>query len=125
MDDQQQSQPTPPSGSNSFDLNHPTIIGLLYIGSYFTGVTAIIGIVLAYVWRNEPHEAWQDSHYQYLIRTFWISLLGVIVGIVLSVILIGFLVLLAVAVQFVIRSVFSIINAQKQQPMPDPQTWLA
>ncbi len=44
---------TPAGG---FDLNRPTIINLLYIASFITGITGIIGVVLAYVWKGEPHE---------------------------------------------------------------------
>lgn len=116
-------QPSPPVGT--FEFNRPTIIGLLYLGSVVTGVTFIIGLVLAYVWKNEPHSDWEDTHYRYLIRTFWLGLIGSIVGIVLAVVLIGFLVLMAVWVLVVVRSVLSLINAQKQAPMPNPDTWLA
>ncbi len=35
-----------PSG---FEFNRPTIVSLLYLGSFITGITAIIGVVLAYV----------------------------------------------------------------------------
>ena len=121
MDDQPQT--TPPS--TSFDLNHPTIIGLLYLASYFTGITSIVGVILAYVWKNDTHEAWEESHFQYHIRTFWICLAGAIIGMVLTIVLIGIFILIAVAVLFIVRSVFSIINAQKRQPMPNPDTWLA
>lgn len=125
MDEQPQPQPTPPQQGSGFDLNQPTIISLLYIASYITGITAIVGVILAYVWKDNPKEAWEASHYQYLIRTFWICFLGAIIGMVLTVVFIGIFVLLAVAVLFLVRSVFSIINAQKKVPMPNPETWLA
>lgn len=125
MDEQPQPQPTPPQQGAGFDLNQPTIISLLYIASYITGITAIVGVILAYVWKDNPKEAWEASHYQYLIRTFWICFLGAIIGMVLTVVFIGIFVLLAVAVLFLVRSVFSIINAQKKVPMPNPETWLA
>ncbi|MEP5741270.1 MAG: hypothetical protein ABJ295_03855 [Marinomonas sp.] len=120
--------PTPPSGSPSpaggFDLNRPTIISLLYLGSFITGISRLVGIVLAHVWQGEEHEPWVASHYQYLIRTFWFGFLASIIGVVLSVILIGIPLLLAAAVWVGIRSVMSLIKAQKQEPMPDPQTFL-
>lgn len=109
--------------AGGFDLNYPTIINLLYLGSYFTGVTGIIGVILAYVWKGEPHEEWATSHYDYAIRTFWIGLVGTIVGLVLMLILIGFIILFAVAALVVVRTVMSLINAQKKQPMPKPDTW--
>lgn len=112
----------PPAG---FDFNHPTIISLLYLASCVTGITAIVGVVLAYVWRNEPHAEWQDSHFQYLINTFWLGLVGSVISVLLMLVLIGFILILAVAVLVVVRCVLSLINAQKQAPMPNPGTWLA
>ena len=116
----------PPLGqpTGGFDLNRPTIISLLYLSSFVFGVTSIIGVVLAYVWKGEPHEQWQSSHYRYLFRTFWLGLIGGFIGLLLAIVLIGFLILLAVAVLVIVRCVLSLVNAQKQAPMPDPETWL-
>lgn len=119
MNDQPQGQP-----AGGFDLNRPTIVSLLYLSSFVFGVTAIVGVVLAYVWKGEPHEEWQSSHFRYLIRTFWLGLIGGFVGLLLVIVLIGFLILLAVAVLVIVRCVLSLVNAQKRAPMPDPETWL-
>lgn len=115
-------QPMPASG---FEFNRPTVISLLYLCSFFTGITALVGVVLAYVWRGETHEPWETTHYRYLIRTFWLGLLGGILGAMLTLVLIGFLILPAVVVLVVVRCVLSLVNAQKRQPMPNAETWLA
>jgi uncharacterized membrane protein len=120
----QSSAATPPATS-SFDLNQPTIISLLYLSSFILGVTSIVGVVLAYVWKGEPKADWEVSHYVYLINTFWIALIGGVVSVFLMLLLIGFLLLPAVMVLVVVRCVLSLINAQKQAPMPNPGTWLA
>lgn len=120
-----QTAPPPPASTSGFDFNHPTIISLLYISSAVLGVTAIVGVVLAYVWKGEAHAEWETSHYDYLIRTFWIGLIGAVVSVLLMIVLIGFLLIVAVGVLVVVRCVLSLINAQKQQPMPNPDTWLA
>jgi uncharacterized membrane protein len=126
MNDPVQSNPTPPPApASSFDMNRPTIISLLYLAGFVLMITGLIGVILAFVWKGEPHEAWEDSHYQYLINTFWIGLIGSIIGAVLTVILIGVLILLAVAALVIVRSVLSLIKAQKREPMPNPGTWLA
>lgn len=118
--------PSPPTAtSSSFDFNRPTIISLLYLSSMVLGVTGLVGLVLAYVWKGEPHAEWETSHYAYLIRSFWLGLIGFGVGLVLAIVLIGFVVWVAVGVLIVVRSVLSLVNAQKQQPMPNPDTWLA
>ena len=116
-------QPVPSSGGG-FDLNRPTIISLLYISSMVLGVTGLVGVVLAFVWKGEAHADWEASHYQYLINTFWIGLASAIVGVILAIVLIGFLIIFAGMALVIVRSVMSLINAQKQQPMPNPGSWL-
>jgi uncharacterized membrane protein len=118
-------RPNTGSGTTSgFEFNHPTIISLLYLASYFTVVTGIVGIVLAFAWRGEPKEAWEESHYQYLINTFWIGLAGSVIGFLLLIVAIGILVLIAVSILVIVRSVMSLLNAQKHAPMPNPGSWL-
>ncbi len=123
-------QPTPsptaaadaPAAGSGFDFNHPTIISLLYLSAVVLGLTGLIGVVLAYVWRGEAHAEWETSHYEYLIRTFWIALAGTVVSVLLMIVLIGFVLLLAVGVLVLVRCVMSLVNAQKRQPMPNPGT---
>jgi uncharacterized membrane protein len=121
--------PPPPPGPSTpqggFDFNYPTIVSLLYLSSFVLGITAIVGVVLAYVWKGESRDAWEASHYEYLINTFWIGLVGSIIGFILIFILIGIPILLAVMALMVVRSVLSLIRAQKHEPMPNPGTWLA
>jgi uncharacterized membrane protein len=125
------SAPPPPSSgpssqtNSSFDFNQPTIISALYLSGFVLGVTWIVGVVLAYVWKGEAKSEWEASHYTYLIRTFWIGFIGTVISIFLMIVLIGFLLWAAVAVLMVVRCVLSLINAQKHEPMPNPETWLA
>lgn len=111
--------------ASSFDFNRPTVICLLYLSSCVLGVTALIGLVLAYVWRGETQagSAWETSHFTYLIRTFWIGLAGAMVSVLLMIVLIGFVLIIGVAVWVIVRCVLSLVSAQKQEPMPDAETW--
>ena len=73
------------------------IVGLVSSGfpliAPLTGIVGIIGIILAYVKRGEATGTWLESHYRWLIRTFWFSLLwgaiGAVVFVLLAIILIG------------------------------------
>ena len=111
--------------SAGFEFNRPTIIALCYLGSALTGISGLVGLILAYVWRNETHEAWESSHYTYLIQTAWLGILGSIACIVLMLVLIGAFLLPVLGVLVVIRCVLSLLNAQKHAAMPNPETWLA
>jgi uncharacterized membrane protein len=107
------------------DENEKTFIVVLhalYLASAITGVTSIIGLVMAYVKRDDAQE-WSVSHYQYAIRTFWIGLLYGFISLVLCFVLIGFFMLFAVYVWFIVRSVMPIIKAMNMQPVENPTTW--
>jgi uncharacterized membrane protein len=64
------------------------VIGLVSSGfpliSPLMGLIGIIGLILAYVRRSDAAGTWLESHYRWLIRTFWFSFLwGMIGGLVL------------------------------------------
>jgi len=119
--------PQPPSApQGGFDFNYPTIVSLLYLSSFLLGITFLVGVVLAYVWKGESgREPWEASHYQYLINTFWIGFVGSIVGFLTLILVVGAFILVAVMALVVVRCVLSLIRAQKHEPMPNPSTWLA
>jgi len=60
------------------------------------GLAGIVAIIVAYVKRGDAAGTWLASHYRWLIRTFWFSLLWGIVGLLLflalALVLIGFIV---------------------------------
>lgn len=114
-------EPANTPSSAGFDFNQPTIISLLYLGSLVTGISGLVGIVLAHVWQGDNRDAWADSHFTYLIRTFWV---GFIATIILAITIIGWIIIWVPMVWVVVRSIMSLIKAQKQEPMPDPKTWL-
>lgn len=113
------------NADGGFEFNRPTIISLLYLlGAITGGLATVVGLVLAYVWRGEVHESWEATHYTFMVRTFWIGLLAAIVGGCLMIVGIGFLILFAIPVWVIVRSVISLLNAQKRAPMADPQSFL-
>lgn len=99
------------------------IVYILYLVGLATGLTALIGVIMAYVNRDEAPD-WLKSHYQFQIRTFWIGLLYCVVGFILSVVLIGFLVLLFYVIWLILRVVKGFKHLEQRQPVPDAETWL-
>lgn len=108
------------ASAHQFEFNRPTIVSLLYLASFLTLVSGLAGLVLAYVWRNEPHEPWEQSHFTFLIRTFWIGLGFSVVCAVLSLILIGLLGFVLIGVWIVVRAVMALVAAQKHAPIRHP-----
>ena len=117
--------PTGPSGEDPADRDERLLVGLTYvlflIGNII-GVTSIIGVVIAYV-RRENAPAWLQSHYTFQIRTFWVSLIGVVVFGILTLILIGFVGLLVVWLWLLIRSVVGLLRVIERQQIDDPRSF--
>ena len=60
----------------------------------------------------------------YAIRTFWLGLIGVVIGIVLTFVMIGFLVLILVAAWMIYRMVRGLICALDGRPITNPEGYL-
>jgi len=61
------------------DRAMPAVVYALYILGLFHGLTLLIGLVMAYVMRGGAGPV-MGSHYTYVIRTFWVSLIWMIIG---------------------------------------------
>jgi len=97
----------------------------LYIASYFTfAITMIVGLIIAYMKRDELADTPFASHMTSAIRTFWISLILGIVGVVLSIVGIGIILLIALAVWQLFRIIRGMIRAIDSKPIDDPTGWL-
>ena len=109
--------------------NKPIILSILYMASVVTGFTGLVAFILALIWKSEPGEAWEASHYQYHIMTFLLWLGTTILSFFLIITIIGALIgipMLFLAVIWVfVRSIMSLIRASNREPMPNPGTWLA
>lgn len=120
--------PSTQSGDNlptkkADDTGMPLIIYILYLAAFVVGITALIGVIMAYVQKGNS-SAFIESHYQFQIRTFWMSLVGWIVGILLTFVFIGIIVLILVAIWYIIRCVKGIMWLQNGEAVPDPQSWM-
>jgi uncharacterized membrane protein len=97
----------------------------LYLASFVTvGITALIGLIIAYVKKPELSSTPFGSHMTSAIRTFWISLVGGVIGMILSVIMIGYLLLLLVGLWALFRCVRGLIKAVDNRPIEAPLGWL-
>lgn len=110
--------------SDGFDFNRPTIIALLYLVAIFTALPLLIGVVLAYIWKGEQHDAWEDSHFRFHIRTFWMGIAWAIIGGLLTLVLVGFVILALIGVWMVVRTIKALLTAQRRAPIENVETWL-
>lgn len=120
------------------DKTMPAVCYALYLLGFATGITAIIGLIIAYAQRPSAGPA-MESHYTFLIRTFWITLGLMIgggilfgVGAILSIILIGipimgvaWLVMAGAGILFGVRCVVGLVFLSRGEAYPRPYAVIA
>lgn len=111
-----------PAPDNSL-RTYTIIIYALYALSLLNGITALAGVIMAYVKRSEAAGTVYHSHAQYLIKTFWYTLLGMLIGWITIFIFIGFAVILAASVWFIYRVVAGFVKLLDNRPV-SPDGWL-
>jgi uncharacterized membrane protein len=117
---------TPPSGTERpivSDSGLAVIVYVLYCLGYFTGISALIGVIIAHA-KVDDTDPVLRSHYQFQIRTFWIGLLYLAIGFLLSIVLIGIPILIWWFVWSLIRIVKGFIRINEHKPIADPTSWL-
>jgi uncharacterized membrane protein len=98
-------------------------IYILYAAGLVVGITALAGIVIAYMNRGKS-EAWVETHYTWAIRTFWIGLLYALISAVTMIVAVGFLLGLATTVWFIARLVIGWQRISRREPIASPDSWL-
>jgi uncharacterized membrane protein len=104
--------------------NVPAIaVYVLYGMGYFNAVTVLVGLVVAYVKIGDA-ELLLRSHYRFQIRTFWISLLYLGIGLPLSLLLIGFPIVIWWFAWSLVRTVKGVLLLIDNKPIVNPESWL-
>ena len=115
----------------------PLVVYGLYLLGFTNGLTFLVGLIVAYANRAEAGPV-NESHYTFAVRTFWLSIwwfligaLMFVVGLVLSIVLVGIPVLMAgvficgaVSVWFIARCIMGIVFLMRGEAYPRPMTWL-
>jgi uncharacterized membrane protein len=96
---------------------------ILYFVGYFTGITTLIGVVIAHLQAPSTESAMR-SHYTFQIRTFWIGFLYLVVGIILLYHIIGGFILLWGFVWSLIRNIKGILALNRNEPIANAESWL-
>lgn len=99
------------------------VIYVLYLAGLVIGISALVGLVIAYVNRGKAG-GWVETHYTWAIRTFWIGIAYVVVSFILMLAAIGFLLLFATAVWFIVRCIIGLQAAGRGEPIKNPESWL-
>jgi uncharacterized membrane protein len=93
------------------------LVYILYALSYFTGVSAIVGIIINNVKKDDVAGTWLESHFRWQIRTFWFGLLWAVIGMLTAFIVVGFAILFANFCWIIYRIVKGWLNLNDNKPM--------
>ena len=107
---------------NSDVKNYVFIAYVTYAVGLLILFTPVVGVIMAYVKRDEAQGSIYASHIDYLIKTFWVSLAGTVLGTFTILILIGWLILLVTAIWFIYRVVIGLIKLNEDKPV-STQGW--
>ena len=119
------------------DKTLPVVAYVLYLLSFASGFTVLIGLVIAYANRGHATER-NASHYTFLIRTFWLAIWWFLIGALLIVFggifslilvgipffLLGWFIVGMLAIWFGVRCVMGLIYLSRDEPYPRPYNWL-
>ena len=123
MSDQDLTQHNTSPLARTGDPGTARIIYILYLVALAVGITGLVGVVMAYVNKDGAPE-WLQSHYHFQIRTFWIGLLYNVIGLVTTLVLIGWVILALALVWFIIRCVKGLKSLNNGEAVPNPESWM-
>ena len=92
------------------------IVYLLYLAALINGITAVIGVILAYVKRDEARGTIYESHFTNAIELFWIFLIGMLISVPLCFVVIGFFLIAALYVWVLFRTIKGLVRASDGRP---------
>lgn len=109
--------------ANSSSVTMAKIVYVLYLVSIMIGFSGIIGVIIAYVHREDAPD-WLKTHYQFQIRTFWIGALYLLLGFLLAAVFIGWLLLMFWVVWLIVRCVKGLKALDSRSAIAAPQSWM-
>lgn len=113
------------------------IYGLYLFGAFSALLTVFIGLIIAYAQRGSAGPR-METHYTFLIRTFWLTIWWVVIGAgltvvggILALVLVGLpilglglLILSLFGVWFIARCCLGAYYLAKDEAYPRPMSWL-
>lgn len=99
------------------------LIYILYLVGIVIGVTSIVGVVMAYLGKDGASPL-LTSHYNNQINIFWKMLLFGVVGVVLTFVVIGILILLAALIWYIVRCVKGMQALARGEAIENPGSWM-
>jgi uncharacterized membrane protein len=92
------------------------------VGMFLTGWPSIIAVIINYVKRPDARGTWLDSHFGWQIRTFWYTLLWVVIAVIAAFTVIGLPFAIGIAIVITLWVIYRIVRGwialASAKPMP-------
>jgi len=86
--------------------NLTIVVYILQALSFFVGgITALVGVIINYIKMDEVRGTWLEPHFRWQIRTFWIGLLWMVIGFATTMLIVGWFILVGIAIWVIYRIV--------------------
>lgn len=89
----------------------------LYAFSFLFMITAVVGVIILHIKRDAYYGSWLDSHFSWLIRTFWWGLFWLAISLPLMLVIFGHFLWLLVSVWLIYRVVKGWIYLYDRRPV--------
>ena|SRR5436309_1895250 len=99
------------------------IVYVLYFVAYATGITALIGVIIAHIQAGTADPV-VNTHYRFQIRTFWIGILYLAIGTVLLFVVVGIAIYFWWFIWSLIRNVKGVLALNDNKPIANPASWM-
>lgn len=109
--------------SGEVSTSNAKLVYILYLVGILLGVTGLVGVIMAYINRGDGPD-WMDTHYQFQIRTFWIGLLYMVLGMLLFVFIVGYFIWLFWLVWLIVRCAKGLKQLEKGEAVANPTSWM-
>jgi len=93
------------------------LIYALQAASFILGVSLFAAVIVNYIKKDDVAGTWLESHFRWQIRTFWFTLVWLILGVVTFVIVIGYFILLGAGIWLVYRIAKGWVFLAEKRPL--------
>jgi uncharacterized membrane protein len=105
------------------------LIYILYLVGTLIPIVGLVGFIIALVNKGKGTSPLADTHYEWLIRSYWMYWAAAAAGLVLLLLIVGYLVLLAALVVWLVRAIMGLQALGRNEGMPmrplgDVKAWL-
>ncbi len=116
---QEHSEPQSAAGIDEAALTRlTTIVYALQTASFFFPLTLFAAVIINYVRRDDARGTWVESHFRWQIRTFWFTIIWLVIGALTFFLLVGWAILGAATLWLIYRIVKGWLYLSEKRPMP-------